>query len=137
MRSLVVAGFVFAIIAGSGIGSLILGGRLPQELQDEASRDAVRHIASFVATLSALVLGLFIASAKTNFDERSNQGGLSVRSLLGIRLGAEGFYTGSNRLNGYGGKFYIRLPIVGWLSGLSGPVVARYWPDPEYGSALR
>jgi hypothetical protein len=40
---------------------------------DKQSRDAVRLVAGFLATLSALVLGLLVSSAKANFDEHSGQ----------------------------------------------------------------
>ena len=52
---------------------MALGRRLPGHHLDKRSRDAVRLVAGFLATLSALVLGLLISSAKANFDEHSGQ----------------------------------------------------------------
>ena len=73
MGALTTAGAVLAATAGAGLAGLALGRRLPGHHLDEGSRDAVRLVASFVAALAALVLGLLVASAKANFDERNGQ----------------------------------------------------------------
>ena len=73
MSALLTAGAVFTVIAGSGLAGLKLGPRLPGHHLDADSRDAVRLVAGFVAALAALVLGLLVASAKANFDERNSQ----------------------------------------------------------------
>jgi hypothetical protein len=73
MNALATAAIVFAAIGAAGLAGLALGRRLPAHHLDKRSRDAVRLVASFLATLSALVLGLLISSAKANFDEHSGQ----------------------------------------------------------------
>lgn len=73
MGALVTAGVVFAATAGAGLAGLALGRRLPGHHLDADSRDAVRLVASLVAALTALVLGLLVASAKANYDERNGQ----------------------------------------------------------------
>lgn len=61
---LISAGCIF----GGVLLGLLLRGLLPdQHLQDE-SKDTIKLGAGMVATVSALVLGLLVASAKTSFD---------------------------------------------------------------------
>ena len=61
---LISAGCIF----GGVLLGLLLRGLLPdQHLQDE-SKDAIKLGAGMIATVSALVLGLLVASAKTAFD---------------------------------------------------------------------
>jgi hypothetical protein len=73
MNAVATAAIVFAAIGAAGLAGLALGRRLPAHHLDKHSRDAVRLVAGFLATLSALVLGLLISSAKANFDEHSGQ----------------------------------------------------------------
>src|ERR1700760_2574246 len=73
MNAMAIAAVVFAAIAAAGLAGLVIGRRLPEHHLDKASRDAVWLVAGFLATLSALVLGLLISSAKANFDEHSGQ----------------------------------------------------------------
>ena len=64
---------VFGCIGGAGLAGLAVGRRLPDHHLDTASRDVVRLVASFLAAMAALVLGLLVASAKSNYDERNGQ----------------------------------------------------------------
>ena len=73
MGALTAAAAVFAAVSGAGLAGLALGPRLPGHHLDAASRDAVRLVAGFLAALVALVLGLLVASAKANYDERNGQ----------------------------------------------------------------
>lgn len=73
MDALMTAGVVFATTAGAGLAGLALGLRLPGHHIDADSRDAVRLVASLVAALAALVLGLLVASAKAHYGERNEQ----------------------------------------------------------------
>jgi hypothetical protein len=57
--------------AGALLG-LELQRRLPEHHLSNESKDAVKVVAGLLATLSALVLGLLIASAKGSFDAVSN-----------------------------------------------------------------
>jgi hypothetical protein len=59
------------VFTGSVIG-LRLGTILPKHHLTGDSRDAVRIGAGLIATLSALVLGLLISSAKNSFDEMNS-----------------------------------------------------------------
>lgn len=73
MGALATAVIVFLAIGAASLVGLVLGQRLPAEQLDGQSRDTVRLVAAFLSTLSALVLGLMIAAAKSNYDERSGQ----------------------------------------------------------------
>ncbi len=58
------------------LGGLFAGMRLRKNLPDHHlsgdSKDAVKMGSGLIATLSALVLGLLVSSAKTSFDDMSN-----------------------------------------------------------------
>lgn len=74
MTSLVASGVTLLTVFAAGLSGLLLGRRLPQHHLDVASRDAVRLVLGIVATLSALVLGLLVASGKSSWD--AQQGAL-------------------------------------------------------------
>jgi hypothetical protein len=65
--------FVLVCVFGSGYLGLSLRSRLPQQHLQEESLGMVRLCTGVIATLTALVLGLLIASAKGNYD-RVNDG---------------------------------------------------------------
>src|SRR5512139_2421960 len=63
-----VATLAFAsIISGAAIG-LLLGRLLPEHHLDSSTKDVVRLSMGMIATMTALVLGLVTASAKSSFD---------------------------------------------------------------------
>ena len=60
-----------ATVVSTSIGSLLgmwTSSRLPEHHLDEASRDTVKTGIGLIATMTALVLGLVTASAKSSFD---------------------------------------------------------------------
>ena len=60
-----------ATVVSTSIGSLLgmwTSSRLPEHHFDEASRDTVKTGIGLIATMTALVLGLVTASAKSSFD---------------------------------------------------------------------
>ena len=61
-----------AILAGAFVGAS-LRRVLPAEHMSEQSRNIVNVAIGLIATLSALVLGLLVASAKTAFDSRNDE----------------------------------------------------------------
>jgi hypothetical protein len=64
---------VFALVFGSAMLAMFVHGRLPVDHLSSDSKDVVKLGVALIATMSALVLSLLIASAKTAFDTRSNQ----------------------------------------------------------------
>lgn len=72
MSALYVALISFACVFSGALLGLYLRSRLPQHHLSKASEDTVKIVAGLMATLSALVLGLLIASAKNSFDSVNN-----------------------------------------------------------------
>src|SRR5580692_5898609 len=64
---------VFAMIFGSALVAMVEHRALPEHHVSADSKDVVKLGIALVATMSALVLGLLIASAKSAYDTRSNQ----------------------------------------------------------------
>jgi len=76
---------IFLISAGCIFGGALLGlllhGLLPEPHLRDASKDTVKVGAGMIATLSALVLGLLVGSAKNTFDTAEaemTQGGAKI-----------------------------------------------------------
>ncbi|MGR9353569.1 bestrophin-like domain [Rhizobium leguminosarum] len=68
MGSLVVGGLVFLCLSMATSIGLIVRARLPDHHLNAESKDAIRLATAVVGTLSALALGLLIASAKSTYD---------------------------------------------------------------------
>src|SRR6478672_2396035 len=64
---------VFALVFGSAVLAMFAHSSLPEHHLSADSKDVVKLGIAVIATMSALVLSLLIASAKTAFDTRSNQ----------------------------------------------------------------
>lgn len=58
----------FVCILGGALAGLVLQIALPERRLSEDSKDIVKVVTGLIATLSALVLGLLIASAKSSYD---------------------------------------------------------------------
>ncbi|MBY3034405.1 DUF4239 domain-containing protein [Rhizobium leguminosarum] len=68
MGSLLVGGLVFVFLSMATSIGLIVRGRLPDHHLNAESKDVIRLATAVVGTLSALALGLLIASAKSSYD---------------------------------------------------------------------
>ena len=68
MNALGIAALAFAAALGGALGGMWLRARLPAEHISEATKDTVKLGIGLVATMTALVLGLVTASAKSSFD---------------------------------------------------------------------
>jgi Protein of unknown function (DUF4239) len=66
--SMEIGGIVFACCFGGAMAGMMLRARLPEHHVSPESKDVVKLGTGLIATLSALVLGLLIASAKSSFD---------------------------------------------------------------------
>jgi hypothetical protein len=64
---------VFALVFGSALLAMFVHRVLPEEHLSSDSKDVVKLGIALVATMSALVLSLLVASAKSAFDTRSSQ----------------------------------------------------------------
>ena len=73
MDSRALALIVFASVFGSALFGFYLGKKLPDSHLDSESKDIVKLATGLIATLSALVLGLLVSSAKGTFDQVKNE----------------------------------------------------------------
>lgn len=72
MSSLTISCIVFACIAGGMLLGMVLRALLPEEHLSADSKDIIKLGMGLIGTMTALVLGLLIASAKGSFDTQRN-----------------------------------------------------------------
>ena len=83
MNSLTIAGIVFLCTFGGSLLGILLRRVLPEPHLNSDSKDVVKMGTGLLATLSALVVGLLIASAKSSFDaQRTGLQQLSANTIL-------------------------------------------------------
>lgn len=63
---------VFACVLGAAFFGMWLRRVLPEHHRGDETKDAVKIAMAFVATMSALILGLLVASAKDSYDKESD-----------------------------------------------------------------
>jgi hypothetical protein len=72
MSSLTISGIVFAAVFGGALLGMLLRAWLPEHHLSAESRDVVKLGMGLIATITALVLSLLIASAKSSYDAQRN-----------------------------------------------------------------
>jgi hypothetical protein len=72
MSSLAISAVVFACIVGGMVLGMVLRACLPEKHLSAETKDLVKLGMGLVGTMTALVLGLLIASAKSSFDTQRN-----------------------------------------------------------------
>lgn len=72
MSAVAIGIITFVCVLGGTIVGMLLRKTLPDDHLRGDSKDAVKMASGLIATLSALVLGLLISSAKSSFDDMSN-----------------------------------------------------------------
>jgi hypothetical protein len=83
MSSLAISLIVFACVFGGALVGMFLRSRLPDHHLSAESKDVVKVGAGLIATMSALVLGLMVASAKSSYDaQKSLFTQMSVKIVL-------------------------------------------------------
>ena len=73
MNDLVISLVVFAIIFGGALLGMVVRPLLSETHPHPDSKDVVKMATGLIGTLTALVLGLLIASAKSSFDQKTTQ----------------------------------------------------------------
>jgi hypothetical protein len=73
MNYLLISLLVFVLIFGGALVGVIIRPLLSEQHLHPDSRDVVKMATGLIGTLTALVLGLLIASAKSSFDQKTNQ----------------------------------------------------------------
>jgi len=83
MNSLTIAMLAFLCVFGGGLIGMYLRTLLREHHLSSETRDLVKVGAGLIATMSALVLGLLVASAKSSFDtQKSEVGQISANIIL-------------------------------------------------------
>src|SRR4051794_23746210 len=83
MNSLAISSIVFACVAGSALLGMLLRRILPDRHLTAESKDLVKMGTGLIATMSALVLGLMVGSAKSSYDaQKNNLLQMSVKVVL-------------------------------------------------------
>ena len=87
MSSLAISGVVFACVFGGTILGMVLRAILPEQHLTAESKDVVKLGMGLIGTMTALVLGLLIASAKSSFDaQRTGMSQLSANLIFLDRI---------------------------------------------------
>src|SRR5271170_3522209 len=73
MNDLLISLLVFAVIFGGALVGVAVRPLLSERHLQPDSKDVVKMATGLIGTLAALVLGLLIASAKSSFDQKTNQ----------------------------------------------------------------
>jgi hypothetical protein len=68
MSSIEISSVVFACLFAGGLVGMLLRAKLPEHHFSSDSKDAVKLGMALISTMSALVLGLLVSSAKGSFD---------------------------------------------------------------------
>ena len=70
MKTVVTSLVVFGCVFGGGLLGMALRGALPEHHRSLESKELIRLTMALIGTMSALVLGLLVASAKGNYDSK-------------------------------------------------------------------
>jgi Protein of unknown function (DUF4239) len=73
MNSVTISLIVFACVFGGALVGLLLGGVLPPDHLSGDSKDVVKLGMGLVGTMTAILLGLLVASAKSFYDTQSDE----------------------------------------------------------------
>jgi hypothetical protein len=83
MTSLAIGSIVLVCVFGGALLGMLLRTRLPEHHLSSESKDVVKVGMGLIATMSALVLGLMVASAKSAYDtQKSGFTQMSVKIIL-------------------------------------------------------
>jgi hypothetical protein len=73
MSAIAISGIVFVCVFGGALLGVFLHSALPEHHLSTDTKDVVKLAIALVATMSALLLSLLIATAKSAYDTRSNE----------------------------------------------------------------
>src|SRR3977135_4595125 len=84
MNALLISLLVFALILGGPLVGIVVRPLWSEEHLHPDSKDIVKMATGLIGTLAALVLGLLIASAKSTFDQKTNQVRQLTASIIAL-----------------------------------------------------
>ncbi len=122
MSPLAISGIAFGCIFGGTLLGMVLRALLPEHHLSAESRDVVKLGMGLIGTMTALVLGLLIASAKGSFDTQRN--GLAQMSANVILLDRVLAHYGAQAKDA---REMLRASMADMLQ--------RTWPQESPGSA--
>ena len=73
MSPLAVSAIVVCVLFGSALIGMAIRRAMPERYKDEHTSNIVKTAMGLIGTVSALVLGLVIATAKSSYDDRAGQ----------------------------------------------------------------
>jgi hypothetical protein len=73
MSAIVISGIVFACVFGGALAGMGLRAILPEHHRSGESKELVRAAMALIGTMSALVLGLLVGSAKSAYDAQKDE----------------------------------------------------------------
>jgi hypothetical protein len=82
MYPIIIAALVFGCVIAGALCGVAIRKRLPERHLDTDAKDVVKLATGLIATLSALVLGLLVATAKTSFDNKIGQVRLAAADMI-------------------------------------------------------
>ena len=99
MTAVIIGGIMFVFVFGGALGGMYLRKALPAHHLTAESRDLIKLGVGLIATMSALIIGFLIASAKGSYDTQRNEIlQLSGEVVVLDRIGrAESCATGDGR----------------------------------------
>jgi hypothetical protein len=117
MESETAGAIVFLGVFGGGLAGVLFGGLLPEHAVGEDTRDVVKLGMGVIGTMTALVLGLLVASSKQSYETQKDE--ITRLSVTIIEL--------DSLLTRYGPA---TAPIRGLLRDNVELAINRLWPKP-------
>jgi hypothetical protein len=118
MNDLLISLLVFAIIFAGALLGMVVRPLLSEKHLHPDSKDVVKMATGLIGTLTALVLGLLIASAKSSFDQKTSQ----VKQLTATIILLD------DLLAQYGSE---AVPVRSLLRRSIAPMANRIWHEEE------
>jgi hypothetical protein len=129
MRILVFGLAAFAVIFGGGLLGFLLSRRLPESYNDAGTRAVVTTAMRTVSLLSALVLGLLVATAKNKFDSNNAQTERFAADVMSLNRELVNYGPEATDVRALLHRYVVAKIAAVWPS-LDGPQPARDDPPP-------
>jgi hypothetical protein len=115
MSPLAISGLVLSCIFGGAVAGILLRRRFPEEHLSSDTKEVVKLVMGVVGTMTGMVLGLLVASAKSSFD--GQRGGVSQLAANAVVLDRTLAHYGPEAQNA---RDALRASVV--------DLVQRTWP---------